>query len=433
MTSRRTMARTIDYYDRRTSHGSTLSYVTHAAALAELDPESSWERFLVALESDIGDIQGGTTKEGIHMGVMSGTLDLVKRGYLGCEVRGDVLYFKPRLLDRLEGLSFSMQFHGAPFRLRLADGHLTVTAHTEARFSADQDRHRRRDPRAGSTGQLLVVVGPDTGRGVMDADRSTAMPGPFAGAVFDVDGVLVDSPHERAWREALQAIMRGHWSDIRERTSWSPEAFTPQVYRQVVSGRPRMSGARAVLELFQVPDAGSGPPIRGVQAGDDPRADRGGAVRRLPRRAALRTGGPGARAAHGRGFVLEERPALLRRIRLDTFAREHGQDPDDVTPGQTLLDIFDADLSGRDFAHGKPHPEIFVASARELGVPASAVLRGRGRRLRHPGREGRRHGRPRHRPRRRRAALAAAGADLVVTSLDQVDLGELARGRLATR
>ena len=53
-----------------------------------IDPESSWERFLVALESDIGDIQGGTTKEGIHMGVMSGTLDLVQRGYLGTAIRG---------------------------------------------------------------------------------------------------------------------------------------------------------------------------------------------------------------------------------------------------------------------------------------------------------------------------------------------------------
>ena len=68
---------------RRTSHGSTLSFITHAAVLAGVDPESSWERFLVALESDIGDIQGGTTKEGIHMGVMCGTLDLIQRGYLG--------------------------------------------------------------------------------------------------------------------------------------------------------------------------------------------------------------------------------------------------------------------------------------------------------------------------------------------------------------
>ena len=58
---------------------------------------------MVALESDIGDIQGGTTKEGIHMGVMAGTLDLVQRGYLGSEIRDGVLYFDPKLADRLEG------------------------------------------------------------------------------------------------------------------------------------------------------------------------------------------------------------------------------------------------------------------------------------------------------------------------------------------
>ena len=126
-----TARRNIEYYDRRTSHGSTLSYVTHAAALAEREPESSWERFLVALESDVGDIQGGTTKEGIHMGVMSGTLDLVQRGYLGTTIRGDVLHFVPRLIDRLEGLSFSMLFRGTPIRVELGGGRLTVEVHSE--------------------------------------------------------------------------------------------------------------------------------------------------------------------------------------------------------------------------------------------------------------------------------------------------------------
>jgi beta-phosphoglucomutase len=77
----------------------------------------------------------------------------------------------------------------------------------------------------------------------------------FQGAIFDVDGVLVDSPHERAWREALQQLMENEWSDIRDQTSWSPEAFTPLVYQQVMSGKPRMSGALAALEHFNVPDA----------------------------------------------------------------------------------------------------------------------------------------------------------------------------------
>jgi trehalose-phosphatase len=120
--------RTIDYYDRRTSHGSTLSFLVHAGVLAPIDPESSWERFLIALESDIGDIQRGTTKEGIHLGVMSGTLDLVQRAYLGTEIRDDVLRFDPRLTDRLDGLSLVMQFRRAPLRVSLEQGRLTVAA-----------------------------------------------------------------------------------------------------------------------------------------------------------------------------------------------------------------------------------------------------------------------------------------------------------------
>ncbi|HWC38938.1 MAG TPA: glycosyl hydrolase family 65 protein, partial [Acidimicrobiales bacterium] len=120
--------RNIEYYDRRTSHGSTLSFVSYAGALAEVDPESAWERFLVALESDIGDIQGGTTKEGIHLGVMGGTLDLVQRAFLGTDVHDDVVSFSPRLPDRLDGLSFQMQFRGVPLRLSLDGAELGIAA-----------------------------------------------------------------------------------------------------------------------------------------------------------------------------------------------------------------------------------------------------------------------------------------------------------------
>ena len=118
--------RTIDYYDQRTSHGSTLSQVTHAAVLGSLDPESSWKRFLVALDSDVSDIQGGTTKEGIHMGVMSGTLDLLQRCYVGARVREGVLHFNPTLTDRLDGLTFPMLFHGTWIRVSISGDELTV-------------------------------------------------------------------------------------------------------------------------------------------------------------------------------------------------------------------------------------------------------------------------------------------------------------------
>ena len=76
----------------------------------------------------------------------------------------------------------------------------------------------------------------------------------FAGAILDVDGVLVDSPHERAWRDTLRELMDGEWRDIRRRTSYAPERFTHEVYQHEVAGKPRMSGARAALEHFGVPD-----------------------------------------------------------------------------------------------------------------------------------------------------------------------------------
>jgi trehalose/maltose hydrolase-like predicted phosphorylase len=121
----------VDYYERRTSHGSTLSLITHAGVLASIAPASSWERFVAALESDVLDVQGGTTKEGIHIGVMSGTLDLVQRVYAGTEIRDDLLRFNPRLIDQLDGLSFPMQFRGTHIRVTFEAGRLTVLADAE--------------------------------------------------------------------------------------------------------------------------------------------------------------------------------------------------------------------------------------------------------------------------------------------------------------
>ncbi|HEX3191675.1 MAG TPA: glycosyl hydrolase family 65 protein [Streptosporangiaceae bacterium] len=126
-----TVSRNVTYYDRRTSHGSTLSFVTHAGVLAAIDPESSWERFLVALRSDAEDVQGGTTKEGIHMGVMAGTLDLMQRSYAGTYISDGILCFDPRLPSRLASLSFSMQFRQTPIQLTLTRDRLTLALHAE--------------------------------------------------------------------------------------------------------------------------------------------------------------------------------------------------------------------------------------------------------------------------------------------------------------
>jgi beta-phosphoglucomutase len=254
----------------------------------------------------------------------------------------------------------------------------------------------------------------------------------FQGAIFDVDGVLVDSPHEKAWRESLRELMEGEWNDIRDRTTWSPGAFTPQVYQEEMSGKPRMSGARAALEYFHVPDDDGARlaeyaqrkqemVVRLIEAGDFTAYP--DALRFII--AVKDVGIRVAAASSSRNAQL-----FLRKIRLDTFAQEHGITSASLRPGLTLLDFFDADVSGQDFAHGKPDPEMFLTAARELGVaPERAMVMEDAA----AGVEAAKAG--------DMAAigiaraddadlLAEAGADIVVTTLDQVDLTAMGDGRL---
>lgn len=100
----------IDYYLARISHGSTLSSVTHAWVLARSDRKRSWRHFRRALDSDIADVQGGTTEEGIHLGAMAGTIDLIQRCYIGIEMRGNALHFDPVLPDDLHQIKVRLRY-----------------------------------------------------------------------------------------------------------------------------------------------------------------------------------------------------------------------------------------------------------------------------------------------------------------------------------
>lgn len=102
--------RTIAYYLRRTGEGSTLSRVAHAWALARSDRPGSWELFREALTSDVDDIQGGTTREGIHLGAMAGTVDVLQRCYTGLELREDVLWLNPRLPEGVRRLELLVRY-----------------------------------------------------------------------------------------------------------------------------------------------------------------------------------------------------------------------------------------------------------------------------------------------------------------------------------
>ncbi len=126
--------RTIDHYERRTAHGSTLSGVVHAWVHARREREQSWNLFCKALHSDVDDVQGGTTAEGIHLGAMAGTIDLVQRCYTGLELRNDVLRLNPAVPDELGSLAFSVRYRGREVQLEFT----TTTARVSVDHFGDQ-------------------------------------------------------------------------------------------------------------------------------------------------------------------------------------------------------------------------------------------------------------------------------------------------------
>ncbi|HZD80017.1 MAG TPA: glycosyl hydrolase family 65 protein [Actinomycetota bacterium] len=119
--------RNITYYLNRTSHGSTLSRLVHSWVLARSDRELSWDLFAEALRSDVADVQGGTTAEGIHLGAMAGTVDMVQRGYSGIEVRGDVLWLNPTLPQELSDLELHLHYRGHRVFVSISGKRLVVS------------------------------------------------------------------------------------------------------------------------------------------------------------------------------------------------------------------------------------------------------------------------------------------------------------------
>ena len=114
------------YYDTRSSHGSTLSRVVQAWVLARVDRPRALTYFTEALQSDVRDIQQGTAAEGVHLGAMAGTVDLVQRVATGIEVTGDVLRLDPHLPEELARLDMRIRYREHTLDLRLTQTALTV-------------------------------------------------------------------------------------------------------------------------------------------------------------------------------------------------------------------------------------------------------------------------------------------------------------------
>lgn len=116
----------IDYHLQISSNGSTLSRIVHAWVISKYDIEQAWDWFNRSLETDVADLQGGTTHEGIHLGAMAGTVDLVQRCFTGIEVRNDVLWINPNMPVDLKDVFFLIHFRGHSLDIKISDHKIKI-------------------------------------------------------------------------------------------------------------------------------------------------------------------------------------------------------------------------------------------------------------------------------------------------------------------
>ncbi|MGD9250087.1 MAG: glycosyl hydrolase family 65 protein, partial [Desulfobacterales bacterium] len=135
------LPKNLDHHLLRTSHGSTLSYITHAMVLANAGRiAESWHFYRQALISDLADIQGGTTAEGIHLGVMGGCLKGVVTNFAGFDWDRGNLAINPNLPEEWESLKFSVLIRGDRYYFEACRQELTLKVVPDAGATPEKDQ-----------------------------------------------------------------------------------------------------------------------------------------------------------------------------------------------------------------------------------------------------------------------------------------------------
>ncbi|MEU2979015.1 beta-phosphoglucomutase family hydrolase [Streptomyces hirsutus] len=184
------------------------------------------------------------------------------------------------------------------------------------------------------------------------------LPENILACLFDLDGVIsrTAAVHAAAWKQAFDAFLR-------ERDGADFRPFTDADYAEYVDGRPRVDGVRTFLA-----SRGVGLPLG---TPDDPpgTATVHGLARHKNELFLERIRSGGVEAYEGTLRYIE----AARADGLRTAVVSASANCRDVLRALDAEHLFDARVDGVVAAErhlpGKPHPDTFLAAARDLGVP----------------------------------------------------------------
>lgn len=118
----------VDYYEPRTSHGSTLSPGIHASLLARVGRLDDAVAMLdIATRIDLDDLIDQTAG-GLHLAAMGSVWQALAFGFVGLCVTGDTLAIDPVLPDAWSQLEMRFRYRGTRITTRVEAERLTVFA-----------------------------------------------------------------------------------------------------------------------------------------------------------------------------------------------------------------------------------------------------------------------------------------------------------------
>lgn len=154
---------------------------------------------------------------------------------------------------------------------------------------------------------------------------------PFKGAIFDLDGVIVDTVplHYEGWRYLF--------TDIHH------IPFSRQDYDDKVDGKPRIDGVRAIMPNLSLEEA--------IKEGE------------IKQQKYLELIAAGNMKEFPTSFALIKE---LKAKGIKLAAASSSKNAVFILEKVNLLKEFDVVISGNDFVHGKPAPDIFLKAAANL-------------------------------------------------------------------
>lgn len=117
------------YYENITTHGSSLSRVVHTDLDLQVgNNQKALDYYMEALASDYHDIQGGTTAEGIHSGVMASTYWLMIHAFGGVSIDNNQLNIQPKLPNKWNSIHFKFLNDGIHYDILITQDYVEVSA-----------------------------------------------------------------------------------------------------------------------------------------------------------------------------------------------------------------------------------------------------------------------------------------------------------------